>query len=126
MEITRTNMKVWSYTIKKVSGGSYSVLPEDYESWFQRLTKYNIEVEYKVPEKDKTGRLHYHGILYTKKGFWMKKLTSRMRGYTIYFKEVFHRKGWEKYIHKDCDEYINMPKEPPSPDFRMPSKSLFK
>lgn len=98
MNVTKATTIAFAYTIKALG----SELNPDYEPFFSKLRKYKIHVEFKVGEKDSKGKLHYHGIILIKKGFWRKLLVSP--GYHLKLVEVFDKKGWIKYIHKDVAE----------------------
>lgn len=122
MELKKSTKIAFAYTIKLIRRG-YTATKADYNVFFNKLAKFAIPVEYKVSEIDKEGRVHYHGILYLEKGFYRKRIC--VPGYHIKLEEVYNKKGWEKYIHKDCS-FINMPKSPDSPEFKIPKFSLFK
>lgn len=121
MDIEKSDRIAFAYTLKINS----SVLPTatDYDTFFTKCSKFKIEVEYKVSELDKSGRLHYHGIIYIPKGFFRKRLCCD--GMHIKLKEITNKEGWIDYIHKDVywkdmldepEDYIENP---------LPKKKLF-
>lgn len=97
MEITTANKLAFAYTVKTL--GPATVTPTDYTPFFERLKKFSIEIEYKISETDKSGKLHYHGILYLSKGFYRKKLC--MKGFHVKLDQIYNKQGWIKYIHKE-------------------------
>lgn len=112
MEIETTDFKAFAYTIKDNRGRTSDITEETYKPFFDTLKRYKIKCEYKVAEYDKKNRLHYHGIIYLRKGFYRKKIC--VKGLHVKLKEIYNKEGWEDYIHKDC-EYMNMPTEPDTP-----------
>jgi len=124
----------FAFTVKINSENSTQVTPEMYSPIFNRWDKFNLSLEYKIPEKDSKGKLHYHGIVYVPKGFYRKKMLIKDhngKNYHLKLVELFDKKGWEKYIHKDCEfhsleqqaneEMIEIPEE----DNRIFTKRLF-
>jgi len=104
--VYRSKTCAWAFTVKKNSGKSAEVKVEDYDNIFNRWIKFKITPEYKIGEKDKNGRLHYHGIVHLPKGFYRKKLTAKDptgSDYHLKLVELTDRKGWLKYIHKDIE-----------------------
>lgn len=129
MEIIPTDHKAYAYTIKRNCRRNDPNTKEHYVPFFDRLKKLNIGIEYKVLEKDKRGRLHYHGILYLKKGFYRKRLM--MDGLHLKLKEIYDKSGWVKYIHKDC-EYHDLeaqadecPDTPIDDEYTVPTYNMF-
>lgn len=104
MQITKAGFIAFAYTIKHNSGDPDKVCETHYEPIFHKWKQLGLELEYKIKEKDKQGRLHYHGILYLPKGFFRKRLMCKAsdgKQYHIKLDEIFNRKGWIKYIEKD-------------------------
>lgn len=89
----------FAYTVKKLNSALDFPKESDYEPFFSKLAKFNIPVEYKVAEQDSKNHLHYHGIMYLKKGFFRKRLV--VKGIHLKLDEVYDRAGWLKYISKD-------------------------
>lgn len=118
MEIQKQSFIAFAYTVKTLGTDNAG----DYSPFFDKLSKFNIEVEYKISETDKLGKLHYHGIFYLPKGFFRKRLATK--GFHMKLVEIYNKQGWYKYITKDC-AYDDMPKEPQSPTLIL-KKSLFK
>lgn len=137
MEITKADLIAFAYTVKTL--GASDCTEADYAPFFDKIAKFGITCEYKIPEKDKNGKLHYHGILYLKKGFFRKRIMCKL--FHIKLVELYDRKGWMKYIHKDVayhhleqqaeemnegelsdtDSLISLPDD----NFIMPTKKLF-
>lgn len=117
MDIERSGFVAYAYTVKNLG----SEMDADYTPFFDRLSKYDIKVEFKVKEFDKHGKSHFHGILYLPKGFWRKRIM--VHGYHIKLVEVYNKEGWIKYIHKDVhwEDY-----EDEDELIEMPTRSLFK
>lgn len=123
METLRAGFIAFAFTVKIIRRGT-TPTEDDYLPFFAKLAKFQIEIEYKIPEFDKMGRLHYHGIIYLKKGFYRKKIC--VPGMHIKLEEIYDKKGWEKYIHKDCG-FHNMPTSPQDSPLKLDlSKSLFR
>lgn len=135
IKVSKSDFISFAYTVKILRTGE--VTEADYQPFFDRIDNLNITVEYKMPEKDSKGKLHYHGILYLKKGFFRKRIC--LKGFHIKLDELYDRKGWLKYIHKDVEfqhleqqaqEMADEESEDtvlsiPDDDFVMPSKRLF-
>lgn len=100
----------YAYTVKAL--GLVTITPEDYKKFFDRLSNFGIEIEYKVGETGKQKKFHYHGILYLEKGFFRKKLC--LQGYHLKLKPIYNKKGWLRYIHKDVKEKIKHIKKVPT------------
>lgn len=95
----RADSIAFAYTIKDNRKVSNNERKATYEDWFKRCQVWRIPIEYKCEEKDKQGRLHIHGIIYLKKGFYRKKLC--MPNLHLKLVELYNKEGWEQYIHKD-------------------------
>lgn len=132
--VSKSNLISFAYTVKTL--GKRDVTSADYQPFFDRLNNLGIKVEYKIPEKDTKGKLHYHGILYLRKGFFRKRIC--LKGFHVKLDELYDRKGWLKYIHKDVQyQHLEQQAEEleegdedsllsiPDDDFTMPTKSLF-
>lgn len=98
IKVTKSDFIAFAYTVKTL--GTTDVTEADYAPFFEKLSHFKIQVEYKVGEKDKCGKLHYHGILYLPKGFFRKRIMCQK--FHIKLVELYDKKGWMKYIHKDC------------------------
>ncbi len=99
MDIKTSSTIAFAYTVKAL--GANDVTTGHYHPFFDRLNKLSIEVEYKVSERDKLGKVHYHGIMYLPKGFYRKRLM--INGFHIKLREITDKAGWITYIHKDCE-----------------------
>lgn len=115
MEVIRSQNIAFAYTVKS----NCKELDANYDPFFDKLKKFKITIEYNISERDSKGKVHYHGILYLKKGFYRKRLVTK--GFRLLLKEITDRAGWIKYIHKDVlpedwpdltdeEEYIDEPK----------------
>lgn len=98
MEIIRSNLKAFAYTIKPLSK---ELMNDECDAFFDNLDRLKIKVEYKISERDSKGKLHYHGVILLPNGFYRKRLV--VHGYSIKLVEMFDKAGWLKYIHKDVD-----------------------
>jgi hypothetical protein len=120
-EAINAPLRAYAYTIKSLG----SELEADYEPFFKKLDYFKITVEYKIKEFDKSGKSHYHGILYLPKGFFRKRII--LKGFHLKLEELYNKAGWIRYIHKDIkwEDYEDM--EPPEQDdlIEMPTKRLF-
>lgn len=122
----RSTKIAFAYTVKTL--GPSTVTSNDYVPFFRRLEALGVEVEYKIDELDSKGKLHYHGIIYLKKGFYRKRVS--LKGFHVKLEELYNKAGWLKYIHKDVppeqwpddysDEYIEDQEQ-----MEMPKKRLF-
>lgn len=99
MDITTSSTIAFAYTIKAL--GASDIAASHYDPFFNRLSKLSIQLEYKVSEKDKLGKIHFHGIMYLPKGFYRKRLC--MNGFHMKLREITDKSGWIRYIHKDCE-----------------------
>lgn len=99
LEVVKSQLVSYAYTIKDNRKVNNSDRKETYNIFFRRCECWNIPVEYKVEEKDKQGKLHIHGIMYLKKGFYRKRLC--MPNLHLKLVELYNKEGWKQYIHKD-------------------------
>lgn len=97
ISVRKADCIAFAYTVKILKGNTAT--KQDYAPFFNKLEKLGIPVEYKIAEKDSKGKLHFHGILYLKKGFFRKRIC--VKGIHVKLEELYDRKGWLKYIHKD-------------------------
>lgn len=110
-ELIKAVQEPYAFTVKKLGGEPQAVLFKDYEDVIDHYKKmgYIKDIDF---EYDDQGRLHIHGIILLRKGFYRKKLC--MKGYHIKLEQIYDEKGWLKYIHKshkpDCNasEYKNI------------------
>lgn len=93
MDIIKSTKIAFAYTVKTLTSNN------DYQVFFDKLSKLSVKVEYKISELDSKGKLHYHGILYLDKGFYRKRIC--VSGFHVKLVELHDRVGWLKYIHKD-------------------------
>jgi hypothetical protein len=99
LEVVKSELIAYAYTIKDNRKVNNLDRKETYNTFFKRCQCWNIPVEYQVEEKDKQGKLHIHGIMYLKKGFYRKRLC--MPNLHLKLVELYNKEGWEQYIHKD-------------------------
>lgn len=99
MDIIKSGFTSFAYTVKLNKSLHSAPTETEYIPWFDKLKKLGIELAYKISEKDKRGHLHYHGILYLPKGFFRRRVM--MKNFHIKLEELYDKKGWMKYIHKD-------------------------
>ncbi len=103
MDINKTNRKAYAYTVKKLIGQDN--VEGHYDPFFTYLEKHT-DIEFKFPEFDSKGRLHFHGIFHCSKNFYIKRLERS--GFHFKVDELYNKAGWEKYIMKD-QEFTKMP-----------------
>ncbi len=99
LEVVKSELVSYAYTIKDNRKVSNIDRAETYRAFFKRCKCWSIPIEYQIEEKDKQGRLHIHGIMYLKKGFYRKRLC--MPNLHLKLVELYNKEGWEQYIHKD-------------------------
>lgn len=104
MEVIKSDTTAYGYT---VSDNRVDVT--DYQPWFDKVDKLGCRVVTKCAEHDSKSRLHYHGVILIKKGFFRKRLM--MPGLHVKLVEIYDREGWDLYCNKQQEEEI----EPPSP-----------
>lgn len=95
--VEKSKTIAFAYTVKSLGND----LDADYKPFFDKLERFKVPIEYRVPERDSKGKLHYHGIIYLRKGFYRKKISCQ--GFHIRLREITDRAGWLRYIHKDVD-----------------------
>lgn len=89
----------YAYTVKCVKGTIESIIPSTYEPFFNRLGRIgSMNIQYKVFEKDKNGRLHVHGVFDCHK---FARVDINMNGYSIRIEPIYDMQGWLSYIAKD-------------------------
>lgn len=136
METKKADSIAFAYTVKVL--GKADATKEDYAPFFDKLAKLTIPIEYKILERDSHGKIHFHGIIYLKKGFFRRRIC--LKGFHVKLEELYDRKGWLRYIHKDiqyhhleqqAEEYESEEYESedslisiPDDDFIMPTKRL--
>jgi len=95
----------WAFTIKKLGGKPGDIKLVDYTEILDIFGKKGI-VKHCVDEKDPSGRLHLHGIVQLKKGFFRKSLC--LQSYHVHLVEIYNEAPWLKYMNKEKDEpFIN-------------------
>lgn len=96
-EFKKSNLVAYAYTVKVLSNKTMD--PNYEQDVFSRWRKLGVEFDCSVSERDSKGKLHYHGIIYLRKGFYRRKLV--VRGYHMKLEELYDRAGWIRYIEKD-------------------------
>jgi hypothetical protein len=119
MNIIKSDTIAFCYTLKLNRLGATAA---DYDTFFDKCLKFNIKVEYKITELDSSGRLHYHGILYLKKGFFRKRIC--VPGMHIKLVECNNKEAWMNYIHKDV-YWKYLEDEQDKIENPLPTKKLF-
>lgn len=99
MEFIKAGKVAYAYTVKYLKNKTEEATA--YERFFDKLSKFGIKVEYKVAERDRHGKLHYHGIIYIEKGFFRRRLITE--NISLKLEEIYDRSGWIKYISKDLE-----------------------
>lgn len=99
LEIVKCPQEPWAFTIKKL--GDDKVTIHDYIDIISRLNVYGY-VKDVEQERDSTGKLHIHGIILLRPGFWRKHLC--FQGYHTKLENMYDEKGWKRYITKDKKE----------------------
>lgn len=92
-----------SFTVKKNSGPSSSVTKESYAPVLEHFNRYAI-VQPPYYEHDSSGRLHMHGILSVKKGFYKRRL--QVPGFYVYTTDCVHIEQWLEYCKKCDPDYL--------------------
>ncbi len=91
----------WCYTTKKL--GSLSSVNEDsYEEIWSLFRNFNIKIDFKIPEFDSKGKLHYHCLIYLPKNFYRKHL--KPHGFSTEIVKCHDYNGWLQYSSKDLDK----------------------
>lgn len=87
----------YAFTIKLNTAGTPALT--DYDYFFTKITKLNLKLINKYPERDSKGHLHIHGTFRGPVNFYYKKLFRK--GYSVYIEPIKSEKAWNKYILKD-------------------------
>lgn len=85
----------WAFTYKYLSTCNRVV--DIYDICRERLSKYGF-IKHIVEELDSKGKLHIHGIVMLRKGFFRQKLI--VHGFHLHLAEVYDEKDWIKYMDK--------------------------
>lgn len=104
IEVVKPTQEPWAFTVKMTGAGA-NPTKEDYESVLARFNVYGF-VKCHAFEDDSTGRLHIHGIVLLRPGFWRKNLC--FDGYHTKLELVYNEQGWLRYISKDRKELKDM------------------
>lgn len=97
MEIERSIDMPWAFTYKILGGHDDEIVEGDYAPVRKEL--YNSGyVKHIRFEKDPKGRLHCHGIILLRKGFFRKKL--KVHGFHCHLREVYDERDWIAYCDK--------------------------
>lgn len=97
IEICQAKYESYAFTVKKLGPADINV---DYHDVISVFTA-NGNVKEVTQEVDKQGKLHIHGIIVLKKGFFRKKLF--LQGYHYKLCQLYDESGWVDYIMKQCD-----------------------
>lgn len=87
-------MDDYAYTVK-----DNRVDCTDYKEFFETLEACGCIVLSKHAERDKRGKLHYHGVVKIPKICYRKTLC--LKGLHLILKRVYDSHGWELYCKKD-------------------------
>lgn len=98
MEIERSIDMPWAFTYKKLGGDDDSVYESDYNIVRKELNNSGYVKHIKF-EKDPKGRLHCHGIILLRKGFFRQKL--KVQGFHCHLREVYDERDWLSYCNKN-------------------------
>lgn len=95
LEIERSPNECFAFTVKKLGGNTAKL--EDYVPVVCHLRDFGFlkHIEY---EYDSHGKLHIHGIIMLRRGFYRKKLC--VQGFHMKLELIYDEKGWEDYIIK--------------------------
>ncbi len=92
----------YCFTIKKF--GSVEDVDEiSYLPCWHLWHDLDINIEYKYPEFDSKGKLHYHGLIKLPNNYYRKRL--QLRGYSTYFKKCYDAKNWLLYCTNSFVNY---------------------
>lgn len=90
----------WYALTVKIQGKDKDPLPSDYHDAIAALKlKQDFTVEEYTLEDDSKNRLHFHGVITSKKKIFIKMLN--IKGASVCCKEIFWYDGWVTYINKD-------------------------
>ncbi len=90
-------MEIWAFTVKILSRKG-DIDEKSYTPFFDILYSLGKGVR-TIAELDKSGILHYHGIVTLPWGFYRKFLCPK--GFHVKLKRVYNFLGWEKYMMKN-------------------------
>jgi len=95
LTINRSKLEPWAFTVKKLG----SKLPS-YEDYVPVIERYQSSgfIKQIEQETDSTGRLHLHGIILLRRGFFRKFMC--VEGFHTRLDQIYNEKGWESYITK--------------------------
>lgn len=99
LEIVKGAHEPWAFTIKRL--GLQDATFQDYAEIISGLNVYGY-VKAVEHESDNAGKLHIHGIILLRPGFWRKHLC--FRGYHTKLEFMYDEKGWIRYMTKDKKE----------------------
>lgn len=97
IEVIKHDQEPYAFTIKKL--GKSVVSLKDYADIMSNMTNYGF-VKCAEYERDSQGKLHVHGIVLLRRGFFRKKLC--MQGFHVKLEYIYDENGWINYITK-CD-----------------------
>lgn len=101
LEVNEAINKSWAFTIKKLGGEASEVCEDDYINILDTFSKAG-QVTHAIHETDPKGRLHVHGVILLRKGFYRKMLC--LQGFHVKLDELYNESGWIRYIKKDCPD----------------------
>jgi len=87
-------MKSYAYTVK-----DNRIDTTDYLPFFANMVDHGCIIETKYPEKDKRGRLHFHGVVKIHDQCYRKSLC--LKGLHLKLVELKNPDRWEEYCKKD-------------------------
>lgn len=96
-EENRSQDVAWSFTVKKLGGQHSEVSIIDYTDVINKFKTLGFIKDIES-EDDSNGRVHIHGIILLRKGFYRKRLTTP--GFSIRLDEIYNEQGWVNYIYK--------------------------
>lgn len=96
VEIVPSLNQSWAFTFKKL--GRENPTHDDYVPVIEVLQKYGL-ITHSSFERDSKGKIHVHGIVQLRKGFFRKRL--EVCGFHLKLVEIYDQSGWESYINKN-------------------------
>lgn len=95
IEIEKSPNECYAFTVKKLGGIAAKI--EEYVPVICHMRDFGLikHIEY---EYDSKSKLHIHGIIVLRRGFYRKKLC--VQGFHMKLELIYDDNGWETYITK--------------------------
>jgi len=93
----------WAFTVKKL-GLNKDVCVDTYDLIKKKWAGLG-RITHLVYETDQAGKIHIHGVIMLRKGFYRQRLV--VKGFNLNLTEINSMEHWLRYIEKEKNRIVN-------------------